>query len=271
MTAISKPIAPAVLQNQLRPFDVRRDLSDVADLVELCFADTLDMDGREYLARMRSAARDTSLLRMAKGWASVPMTGYVWHEDDRLVGNISLISYIMKGRRFFLIANVAVHPNYRRRGIARHMTEAAVEHARLRSAPAVWLHVREENQPAQELYASLGFKERAVRTTWTGRPGEKLKPTLPPRSRFITPRSAHWPQFSPWLKESYPPELSWHMSFQLNSLRPGLSGGVIPPFPKRLCLRVGGDLGRKDDGIRSLAGGKRPYEPALAGSTRVRR
>ncbi|MCZ7551960.1 MAG: hypothetical protein M5U05_05130 [Anaerolineales bacterium] len=42
MTAISEATASAARQGKLRPFDFRRDQGAVADLVELCFAETLD-------------------------------------------------------------------------------------------------------------------------------------------------------------------------------------------------------------------------------------
>ena len=225
MAAISETIAPSAAKKHLRPFDVRRDLGEVADLVELCFADTLDPDGRDYLRRMRSAANSSSLLGMAQGWSSAPMTGFVWEENERIVGNLSLIPYFLKARRCFLIANVAVHPNYRRAGIARQMTDAGIRYARERHAPAIWLHVREHNEAALGLYRSLGFAQRAVRTTWHANPDPATAET-PAGLRFITPGKGNWPQVRAWLDESYPPELTWHMPFHLNSLRPGILGTI---------------------------------------------
>ena len=227
MTTLTKTFTPASpAPSQLRPFDVRHDLEPIADLVELCFADTLDGDGRSYLAHMRSSAKQGSFLNWAAAaadWANVPFAGYVWQEGDRLVGNISLIPYYVKGRRFFLIANVAVHPDYRRRGIARSLTEKAVEFARQKNTPSVWLHVREENQAAVTLYQSMGFFERARRTTWysnleysTGKPLPGIK--------IVTPRPGHWQAQRTWLLQNYPPQLSWHMPFNLRTLQPGWFG-----------------------------------------------
>ena len=117
----------------MRPFDVRRDLAPVADLVEQCFADTLDPDGERYLEQMRAASRNPGFLHFAAAaseWSSVPLSGYVWEEDGKVVGNISLIPFALHNQRNYLIANVATHPAYRRRGIARSLTAQAVEHAR---------------------------------------------------------------------------------------------------------------------------------------------
>ena len=226
MAAITKTIASSSTDSQLRPFDARRDLGAVADLVELCFADTLDSEGRDYVARMRSAARNSPFLSWAAAtaeWASVPMGGFVWLQDGRLVGNASLIPYFVKGRRFFLIANVAVHPEYRRQGIARRLTERAVEYARQKGTPSTWLHVREENFGAVQLYRDLGFLERAVRTTWISQP-DYTPGDPPPGMHFIKPDSRQWSVYQPWLQHSYPKELSWHIPFHSSTLNPGWEG-----------------------------------------------
>jgi ribosomal protein S18 acetylase RimI-like enzyme len=224
MAAISKTLATPQ-DAHLRPFDARRDLEAVADLVEVCFSDTLDPDGRDYLVRMRSAARNPSWMgwSAAAEWNSAALTGYVWIEDDRLVGNASLVPYFIRGRRFFMVANVAVHPDYRRQGIARALTERAVEHARQKGSPAVWLQVREENEGAQTLYRSLGFQERARRTTWLTEQDETtVVPT--PGVSLTSPGVTHWESQRSWLRRSYPAELAWHMAFRLYLLRPGFFG-----------------------------------------------
>jgi len=98
-----------------------------------------------------------------------------------------------------------------------------VAHARQRSAPATWLHVREENQAAVDLYLSLGFVERARRTTWFSAP-EYVQPAAPAGLRFTTPPRSAWEEQRSWLAQDYPAELSWHMPFRMNLLRPGLVG-----------------------------------------------
>src|SRR3972149_2661349 len=112
---------PKPKASQLRPFDLRRDLLPVADLVELCFAESLDADGRLYIRQMRQAAAGPG---MALGSAT-SMSGFVWVEEGSLVGNLSLIPHHYGRRRLYLIANVAVHPDHRRHGIARTLTQAA--------------------------------------------------------------------------------------------------------------------------------------------------
>lgn len=232
MSAISRPLNSSA--SYLRPFDIRRDLNAVANLVESCFADTLDEDGRRYVEQMHSAARNPSYLRWAANVAdhvSMPLSGYVWEENGYLAGNLSLIPFTLHSQKRYLIANVAVDPVYRRRGIARALTTKALEHADERGATSVWLHVREENIPAFNLYLSLGFTERARRTTWensikSSNPSAHSESWQSNDVTLTSPRSQHWPQQRAWLKCIYPPEMTWHFPFNLNALRPDLWGAI---------------------------------------------
>jgi GNAT superfamily N-acetyltransferase len=218
--------------------DVRRDLNPVADLMEGCFSETLDPDGQRYLQQMRTAANNPSYLRwaamMAEG-GTVPISGYVWEEDGQLVGNLTLIPYFSLGRRYFLAANVAVHPEYRRKGIATSLTLKAIEHARQRGGQAMWLHVRAENEGAVRLYRSLGFIERARRTTWVWdtasqggaqAPGISIEAPTHPGVGLQKRRSSDWRLQRAWLERLYPAELRWHLSLKLNTLRPDLWGSL---------------------------------------------
>jgi ribosomal protein S18 acetylase RimI-like enzyme len=215
---------------------VRRDLNAVADLVELCFAATLDPEGERYLKQLREAARSASFLRWAAAvadQAAMPLSGFVWEEDGHIVGNLSMIPFTLSGRRCYLIANVATHPSYRRRGIARTLTMAAQERARQLRASATWLQVREDNQPAFDLYVSLGFQERARRSTWYSQGFESGKPEpLPPKNgvTILPRRGRHWPQQEAWLSELYPRILTWHLPLRQMNMQPGLVGGIYRMF-----------------------------------------
>src|SRR5688572_17349978 len=106
----------------LRPLNMLRDLPAVADLIELCFSNTMDSEGQRYVQDMRRAGTDASFMRWASRMAettALPLTGYVWEEAGSIVANASLVPFRHKKQRLYLIANVAVHPDYRRRGIAR--------------------------------------------------------------------------------------------------------------------------------------------------------
>jgi GNAT superfamily N-acetyltransferase len=116
--------------------------------------------------------------------------GFVWLESGRVVGNLSLLPVEGDSHRW-VIANVAVDPDQRRRGIGRSLAQAAIELARQRRAEAVVLQVDRSNQGARELYLSLGFQVTSTRTNW-------MRPRGLPRPRSIAleglrPRSyAEW-------------------------------------------------------------------------------
>ena len=223
MSSITIP-AKAKDHPNLRPLNVLRDLSAVADLIELCFSPTMDNDGQRYLSDMRRASRDDSFLRWASRMsetASLPLMGYVWEQDGRIVGNASLIPFRDHGKRIYLVANVATHPDYRRRGIGRALTERVMKQARDKKASAIWLHVRDDNPGAIKLYQDLGFQEIARRTTWQGTPDHRL--SIPDNGIQILPRHPRfWPVQQDWLRRLYPSDLAWYQSWNSNALRPGL-------------------------------------------------
>jgi ribosomal protein S18 acetylase RimI-like enzyme len=220
--------------SNLRMLDVRRDLLAVADLIELCFARTMDEDGEIYLRHMRQAALDASFLHWAAGFtdrSSMPLSGYVWEVDGRIVGNLSLIPLIRQGRRVHLIANVAVHPDFRQRGIGRTLTETAIEHVRQRQSSAVWLQVRQDNPAAQHLYQTLGFVERVRRTTWQASPHLAKKMSALPVSMIITNRHRQdWDLQQPWLSSIYPPEVAWNLPINPQAFKPDWLGDLFRFF-----------------------------------------
>jgi ribosomal protein S18 acetylase RimI-like enzyme len=222
MTAITAPM-PAHIP-QLRPLNIVRDLPGVADLVEKCFADTMDEDGRNYIQQMRRAGKDNVFLRWASSaveTASMPLSGYIWEENGEIIGNASLIPYRHERKKYYLIANVAVRPEYRNRGIGRALTLAVMHHAKQRHANETWLHVRADNPGAIGLYTSLGFVELARRTAWQAQPGRDLSAGSPVIA--VTRRlNRDWPAQETWLRRIYPDLLTWYQPMPWNSLRPGL-------------------------------------------------
>lgn len=220
----------SIRTGHVRPFDIRRDLNPVADLVEMCFAETLDEDGQRYLRQMRDAARNPTFLRWAGSadTGAAPMAGFVWIEDGRLVGNLSIIPFTVSRQKYFLIANVAVHPEYRRRGIARALTVEAREYSIRKKVYTTWLHVREENQAARSLYESEGFVERARRTTWHSLPGQITTVHPPPGLQLTARRASTWRQQEQWLYRIYPPELTWQLPLQIGAMKPGLLEMIAP-------------------------------------------
>ena len=161
----------------IRAFDVRTDLLSVSDLVELCFADRLTPDGQALLRKMRSSAHSRRFQEWAysmAGRVSMPFTGYVWEENDEIIGNLSLIPYQIGSKHYYMIANVAVHPDYQRKGIARSLVREALDFLMPRKLDGIWLQVDEGNQAAVDLYIRHGFKEISRRTTWILNPKDFL-------------------------------------------------------------------------------------------------
>ncbi len=231
MTTISTTLSSTQRQH-LRPIDPRRDLDAVADLIELCFADSMDADGRRYLSNIRQSARNINPFFWAGAAFSRAATatdGYVWVQDRQIVGNLSLIPFLSQGKRINLIANVAVHPDFCRQGIARALTSAGLARSRRQKAHATWLHVRENNPGAIALYTSMGFESRARRTTWLAEPGNLAGEGLP-GVRATPHKIRHWKFQRNWLQLNYPPALRWHWSFQTSVFHPGIWGLVARFF-----------------------------------------
>jgi ribosomal protein S18 acetylase RimI-like enzyme len=223
MSSITVPVNTTE-HPHVRPLNVIRDLSAVADLIELCFSPTIDNEGQRYLSDMRRASRDDGFLTWASRMTettSLPLTGYVWEQDGRIIGNASLIPFRDKGKRVYLIANVATHPDYRRHGIAQVLTQQAMKHAQAKKASAVWLHVRDDNLGAIRLYEKLGFQEISRRTTWYART-DSYPPNVESDIQIVPRQARFWPLQQDWLRRLYPEALSWYHSWNFNSLRPGL-------------------------------------------------
>lgn len=239
MTIITFPLTETRQSHpHVRRFDVRRDLSAVADLVEQAFSETLDLDGRRYIQQLRRTAMHPRFLQWAAGMAertSFPFSGFVWEEGGEVIGNLSLIPMQRRGERTYLIANVAVQAGHRRRGIARTLTQAAIEDCRRRSGGSVWLHVREDNPAAVDLYRKFSFVERARRTSWHSNP-EQPEPFTSPGLQITAPGRRHWPLHRAWFNLQHPPELGWYLTMEPGLLRPGL-GGTLKRLLSGVSLR----------------------------------
>lgn len=209
----------------LRSLNTRKDLLPVADLIELCFGSQMDADGWKYVNCIRQAANDRNQIRWILGAGervAYPLHGYVWEEDNKIIGNLSLIPFYKKGQWRYLIANVAVHPDYRRRGIGRQLTLKAIEHILSLEVASAWLQVRADNTAAIQMYREIGFVERAVRTTWQR--DSLLAPQTPvyPGLSF-SPRMSHdWEMQQNWLNETYPNDVIWNMPLDVDKFAPTL-------------------------------------------------
>lgn len=69
------------------------------------------------------------------------------------------------------ILNVAVHPEWRRHGVATMLMLAAIDEAKAKRIQVITLEVRRSNLAARSLYRKLNFEERRLRHNYYG-PGE---------------------------------------------------------------------------------------------------
>ena len=147
-------------QQSIRRLNPLRDLGQVADVIEEGFGPSLTQAGHRALREMRFLSRLGPLL----WWLVVTSpdfreyhSGFVWTEGGRVVGTLHVTRSGRHARRW-LISNVAVRVDYRGRGIARALMEAALDWAQEQGGESVFLRVRRDNAAAWSLYDSLGFQ-----------------------------------------------------------------------------------------------------------------
>ncbi len=176
----------------LRPVNLRTDLGPRADLIEIAFARSMDNAGRAVVREIRQMGQVTrGLGSLASGLVPEMNLGYVWVANGRLVGNVSV--YPASGTGFdgraYVIVNVAVHPDYQRRGIAHQLMQAAMETIAQRGGRSAILQVDTDNPVARRLYLRLGFIEERAWITWRRSGTYTLPPPLESANRvYITHR-----------------------------------------------------------------------------------
>jgi ribosomal protein S18 acetylase RimI-like enzyme len=211
--------------SHIRPIHLERDIQPVADLVEACFADAMDAEGRAYLQNIRSAGRSVSSLYLSSlvpETTNIPFCGFVWEEDGRILGNVTLIYAKRNQQRLYFIANVSVHPDHRGRGIAKKLTERALRHVKEHQGSHVMLQVREDNPPAIHIYESLGFTEINRRTNWIVDRAKHPSDHLVDDIRISGRKSEDWPQQKAWLQDLFPETVGWFLPFNMQKHTPGL-------------------------------------------------
>jgi GNAT superfamily N-acetyltransferase len=164
MSAGTLPLQSSPNQG-LRPVNIRRDLAQIASLMDMCFGDTLDLNGRGAVREMEALSHSGPLLWLLGAVVPQWQWGFVWVENGKVIGNVS--TQMSEFDRFtWLIANVAVHPDYRRRGIGTALTQAAMRLAEEHNARRAMLQVHQNNTVALNIYGALDFHIVTVRTTW---------------------------------------------------------------------------------------------------------
>ena len=89
-------------------------------------------------------------------------------EGDRVAGYIGSQTVMDETD----MMNVAVHPDYRRKGIAEALVNGLVEELKRKESRCLTLEVRASNDPAITLYEKLGFSEIGRRKNYYRNPRE---------------------------------------------------------------------------------------------------
>ena len=173
----------------LRPLDVLRDIDGIARLIDLAFAEDMAQDGagvRNELAILSATSPLLWVLRNISSEMRDSLDGFVWTEDNHIVGNVTLARDDPE-RHVWTISNVAVHPDYRRHGIARALMAATLEQIAARGGGQAVLEVKANNKAAYDLYLNLGFQfvDGTVTARHPGRPTQPLP--LAERARRLAP------------------------------------------------------------------------------------
>jgi len=210
------------LRSGMRPVQPQRDMGQIGQLIESAFAGQLDATGLQMVRDMRSLGRAGWL-----GWLLARLLlppfanprGYVWEEDGRVVGNASLLPVEHYPQRWVL-ANVAVLDEYRRRGIAGKLVQSTLELARQIGAMKVVLQVRSGQAGALRLYRSQGFQTYGTRRSWT-RPVYLTRPEVPKGYPIRVRESDDWHAQWALAKRVHPEGLIWPYPLTAGTFRPG--------------------------------------------------
>lgn len=148
-------------ESGIRPFDIGCDLRPVAELIADAFAHELDPRGNAALREMRIMSHVGTLLKLlnrSTGEFNDLFGGFVWMEDGKVVGNVTVQKADATGNRW-QIANVAVAPAYRGRGISGRLMTKALEYITENRGEWAVLQVYAQNTIARHLYERLNFEE----------------------------------------------------------------------------------------------------------------
>ena len=88
--------------------------------------------------------------------------------EEGVIGYIGMMYVLDEG----YISNVAVHPDFRRRGVADALLDALEERARTLRLSFLTLEVRQSNAPAVALYEKHGYRIVGRRKNYYEKPAE---------------------------------------------------------------------------------------------------
>lgn len=201
-----------------RPINLSKDLPQVVRLLEMVFGETLDAEGQRMFAQLGNG-QPPFLWRWSQGLVQLS-PGFVWEENGRIVGNVTLLP--AQTPRRFLIANVAVHPDFRRRGMAKGLMQAVLEAVDQRRGQTVLLQVVKDNYQAVNLYRSLGFVTVGSMTEWFT-PASRLRelPLMDNRVETQPLRRQEWQEAYQLDLSCLHPDLNWPDPVRMDAYKTG--------------------------------------------------
>ena len=119
------------------------------------------------------------------------MRGYVWEEENQMVG---ITTVQRRGSTdVWMVGTVGVLPAYRRRGVARELVTAGLDLIRGHGGKKAILGVINGNLPAYQLYESLGFVHFSSNITYQITPkATPIEPILPGGYTFSELKPFDW-------------------------------------------------------------------------------
>jgi ribosomal protein S18 acetylase RimI-like enzyme len=155
----------------------KSDLQNVLDLAQLCFTKEFELTGwdPEHVKKMVDqmfGIVGRTFLTLSRLFQMEPIKFFVAEVNQRVVGT----TIIQRQGKVGYISTVMVHPNYRRKGIARKLMTNALEYIRKKRMKRAVLHVESTNAPAKRLYTELGFKEFEKIAQLVGEVDSSFKP-----------------------------------------------------------------------------------------------
>ena len=231
-------------KTKLRRANFWNDLDVIADLIEKCFFKTLDDDGKRYVQYMRYLGKNKFAREMvlAGGKPEEMLDGFVWQEENEIVGNITISRAKRNGRIVHVISNVAVLNQWLGKGIASALTAAALELAKAEDVAEIWLQVRADNPVAYHLYDQHGFIPRATRSTWIIGKGflpSQNKKQAREFQLIRTVKEQLWSEAVNLLNANYDSLVDWFFRFFPEQLKPDLKSTMREFFTGSPLNRIG--------------------------------
>jgi ribosomal protein S18 acetylase RimI-like enzyme len=236
-----------MIKMSIRPLAISTDLKEIANLLFVCFADAMDEDGERYIEYLRRFSQTLLFTKMAQRNPekySLPGEGFVYKDKGKLVGNITLSRMNYQDEMIYLISNVAVLPEYRGKGIAKELTQTALQYIECKGVKQVWLQVKQKNQTAIDLYRQFGFQSFMVRTTWM-RKTTNIFLKKPEEICLRKRKKDEWEIQKKLLERTYPAELTSAYCFEIASIQPVLRNVIKDVLRSRITTHWAAEIGQK--------------------------